>query len=303
MKNLSIHITDQCNSSCEFCVVDSHQGNPEQVNKNTILKFIQDNKNNGYEMVNIHGGEPTLIPELIEILDNIRENGYKSVSIQTNARKLADLKYATELCSKGIELFVISLHGKDAEIQDSISQVENSFNEAIEGIKNIKSLGKKIRTNTVVCNKNKDQIKEIVEFIISLGVDHVNISNMHPVGKAFKNFKKTVPKISEFIDEVKAAVDLAVSKNCIVTLEGFPFCVLGEYSKYVINWDEQEFKLLYHDRVLQNYDDFMKNETKKKGKMCGSCNEADKCGGVYKEYLMFNGWDEINKAKNLCIGD
>ena len=26
MKNLSIHLTDQCNNSCIFCVVDSYQG-------------------------------------------------------------------------------------------------------------------------------------------------------------------------------------------------------------------------------------------------------------------------------------
>lgn len=291
-----MHITDTCNNSCEFCVVDSCRESKEKVNREAIIKFLNDNKDKDYNMVNIHGGEPTLVDELPVVLDEIRNAGYKAVSIQTNARRFSNMEFAKDICSRGAELMVVSLHGCNKETHDAITNVDGSFEEAVKGIKNIKSLGKKVRTNTVVCLRNKDQIVDIIKYAIDLGVDHANISNIHPTGKAFKNFKKTVPTLKETIESVKKAVDYAVSKGCTVTVEGYPYCVLGEYVKYAIKWDEAEFKLLYHDRVMENYDEFMRNETRIKGTKCKQCKDVNKCGGVYKEYIMFNGWHEINEA-------
>ncbi|MDW2799928.1 radical SAM protein [Clostridium boliviensis] len=297
MKSLSVHLTDKCNNSCNFCVVNSSQKSKEKVNQKVIYNFLKENAGKGYECVNLHGGEPTTIPELLNILEDIRGFDYPAVSIQTNARLLKDLEFAKSLVDRGVDLFVVSLHGKDAAQQDYFTNVEGSFDETVIGIKNVIALGKKVRTNTVVCKQNVANLREIVELAISLGVQHINISAIHPAGKAFKNFHQVTPHYFEIMDEVKKAVDFVVEKNITCTLEGFPYCVLGEYERYMLDWEQNHFKLLYRTTILEDYDKFMRNESCKQVGCCKYCDKLQKCGGVYKEYLLYYGADEFAAIK------
>ncbi len=293
MKGLSIHLTDQCNNSCIFCVVDSHKNRGELVNLDIITNFLNSNAGKDYECVNIHGGEPTICLEFMSILKKIQDLGYPWVSLQTNGRTCKDMDFTKKAVELGVNLFVISLHGKTREMQDYLAGDQGCFEETVQGIKNIKSLGVKVRTNTVVCKQNYKELKDIVEYSMDLGTDHINISGIHPTGKAYKNFHNVTPMYTDIIPYVKEAVDAAVKRNKVVTLEGFPPCMLGEYEKYIINWDEIKYKLLFHNIILPNYDTYMEKETRKQGTVCKNCDKNKKCGGVYKEYLEFYGWDEF----------
>jgi len=293
MKNLSIHLTDTCNNSCRFCVVDSHQEAPEKVEQKIIRKFLTANAGKGYDSVNIHGGEPTLLPEIHDVLDMIRELVYPFVSLQTNGRLLKDPDFAASLAQRGVQLFVVSLHGKDAQMHDFFTQVPGSFDEAVAGIKNVIKLGKKIRTNTVVCKQNYQTLSDIVKLSLGLGTHHINISNIHTTGRAYKNFFEIVPKVSTIVPVVQQVIDEVLETGKVVTVEGFPPCSLDSYRKYMVNWDDNEFKVLFRKTTLNNYEKFMETTTRKHGKMCETCVRKNRCGGIYKEYLELYGADEF----------
>lgn len=294
MRSLSIHLTDQCNNSCKFCVVDSYQGAKEKVNLRVVYNYLESNKDKGYERVNIHGGEPTIIPEFFQVLQYINDFNYPTISLQTNARMLADMEFARKTVEMGVSLFVVSVHGKDAEQHDYLTTVPNSYEEAIQGIRNVIELGAKVRTNTVVCKQNKDDLSQIVENCMNLGVEYINISGLHPTGKAFANFHLVTPKYEEIMGQVKKAVDVVIDRGVRCTVEGFSLCLLGEYKKYRIDWEEDQFKLLFRNIILDDYDSFMRNTERVSGDKCSECTLLDECGGVYKEYLIYNNWDEFN---------
>ncbi|CAK7085686.1 radical SAM protein [Tissierella sp.] len=299
MKGLSIHLTDQCNQSCKFCVVDSYQERKENVNKRIIYKFLEGNRNKGYEVVNIHGGEPTIVPEFLDILARIKELGYPQVSLQTNGRTLKDFNFAKQLSDYNVNTFVISFHNTDKmEIADLANVNEEWLGEIIQGIKNAKAVGSRVRTNTVVYRNNLRNLCEIMKFIVGgLDVDHINISAMHPAGRAYKNFYEVVPRYTEIIEPVMEAVDYVIKTDKELTLEGFPPCLLGEYKDYLVDWYDTDFKLLYHNFILNSYADFMSQSTKSLGTMCNGCNYSHDrlCGGIYKEYIEKYGWDEFSE--------
>lgn len=301
MKGLSIHLTDQCNQSCKFCVVDSYQERREAVNMKTIKKFLKENSGKGYEIVNIHGGESTIVPVFIEVLTMIKEYGYPEVSLQTNARTLKDKEFTKQLVDLNVKTFVTSFHTTSAKEMADLANVEETWlGEIIQGIKNAKELGAKVRTNTVVYKKNVDQLVDIMKFIVNeLKVDHINISAMHPAGRAYKNFEEVAPRITDIIEPVKKAVDYVESQGTVVTVEGFAPCLLGDYTKYIVDWETSNFKLLYHMFVLPNYADFMTSKTRTLGTMCEKCiYKKDKlCGGIYNEYIEKYGWDEFENVK------
>jgi MoaA/NifB/PqqE/SkfB family radical SAM enzyme len=273
--------------------VDSHQETTEKVNQKIVEKFLKVNAGKGYDSVNIHGGEPTLLPEMYGVLDAIQKYRYPFVSLQTNGRLLKDMAFAQNLVQRGVALFVVSLHGKDAAMHDYFTQVEGSFDEALAGIRNIKTLGKKVRTNTVLCKQSYQSLPDIVNLSLSLDTDHINISNIHTTGRAFRSFGELVPRVTTIVPTVKKVIDDVVETGKVVTVEGFPPCSLGEYRKYMVNWDHNEFKVLFRRMVLNNYEKFMETSTKKHGVTCETCTWNHRCGGIYKEYLQILGDDEF----------
>ncbi|GGM20774.1 hypothetical protein GCM10011608_01730 [Micromonospora sonchi] len=294
MKALSVHLTDICNSKCSFCIVDSPFVKDDSISRKRVSRFLRDNAGKGYEAVNIHGGEATIRRDLLDILDEIRELGYPTVFLQTNGRKMGRMAYARELVDRGVSLFIVSMHGATALTQDRISKALGSFEQAVQGIRNVKELGAKVRTNSVVCKDNFTELPEIVDLCLDLAVDHVNLSALHTAGTALRNFWEVTPRYDDIQPYVLEAVERAVRRDQVVTLEGFPYCAIPGYEKYMINWSENQFKMLYRNLIFEDYENFMDANARVKDQRCSGCAHDAACGGVYKEYAEMIGWDEFH---------
>ncbi len=294
MKALSIHLTDMCNNRCIFCVVDAPSQRGDSVRRDLIEHFLFENREAGYEAVNLHGGEPTMRPDFLDILSRIQQLGYPTIFLQTNARRLSNFEFARQVVDRGVSLFIVSMHGKDAAVQDAISQSPKSFDQAVAGIRNVKKLGQKVRTNTVVCKQNLESLPDIVSFVINLGADHVNISAMHPAGMAYKNFAHVTPAYTEIKPYLFEAVDRAVAAGQVITLEGFPYCTIPGYETYMIDWSTQRYKMLFRTFIMDDYESYMDACARTKQAKCSACAYSKVCGGVYKEYIQFIGWDEFH---------
>ncbi len=293
MKALSVHLTDICNSKCSFCIVDSPFVQEDSISRKRVSRFLKENADKGFEAVNIHGGEATIRKDFLEILDEIKDLGYPTVFLQTNARKLARAQYARTVVDKGVSLFIISMHGATALTQDRIAKSLGSFDQAVRGIRNVAELGVQIRTNSVVCKDNFTELPEIVDLCVGLGAHHVNLSALHTAGTAFRNFWEVTPRYDEIRQYVFEAVDRGVRAERVVTLEGFPHCAIPGYEKYMIDWAENQFKMLYRTYVFEDYERYMDATSRVKHERCGGCAQKDTCGGVYKEYADLIGWDEF----------
>jgi MoaA/NifB/PqqE/SkfB family radical SAM enzyme len=300
MRALSVHLTDICNSKCSFCIVDSPFVQEDSISRKRVSRFLRDNADKGFEAVNIHGGEATIRKDFLEILDEIAELGYPTVYLQTNGRKLARMPYAQTVVEKGVSLFIVSMHGATSLTQDRISKSIGSFEQAVKGIRNVKELGTKVRTNSVVCNDNYTEIPEIVDLCMDLGADHINLSALHTAGTALRNFWEVTPRYDEIRPYVFEAVDRAVARGRVITLEGFPYCAIPGYEQYMIDWRENKFKMLYRTFVFDDYEDYMDANSRVKDERCGGCAHNDSCGGVYKEYAELIGWDEFRPVTALA---
>ncbi len=296
---LSIHLTDVCNSRCNFCIVDAPHIEVNSVKKEIIFKYLEKNSNQGFEGVNIHGGEPTIRTDFIEILEKIKACGYPEVILQTNGRRLGKKSFAQQTSDLNVVEYVISLHGMDEETNTQITKSKGSFTQAVNGIKNIKSLGKKVRTNSVVSKDNLPYFEQLIDVIIGLNVDHINISALHTGGTAFRNFDEVTPHYQDLMGMIPKIIAQADQANVRITLEGFPLCVIKGYERYTINWQDEKFKMLYRDIVIHDYGTFMDKTARVHGDVCRTCEHSSVCGGVYKEYIQYRGWSEFERLQNV----
>jgi MoaA/NifB/PqqE/SkfB family radical SAM enzyme len=297
MKQLSMHVTDLCNEKCGFCVVGSPLAKSDGVRYKDLLNFLVSNAGAGFESLNLHGGEPTILPKLMELLELAQTFGYPEVQIQTNGRRLKDMDFVERLKERGVKLFVISLHGADSHIQDCLTQTPGGFAETIEGIRNAKRAGIAVRVNTVLTRMNMGQLGNICRLCVELGVDHINISNLHPVGSGYFALDMQAPTVQETRTHLLPALEELVAGGHKVTLEGYPLCAVAPYQHLAIEDGTRFIRMMYHGEVYDNYDEFMDDQTREFGAPCEGCPLRQDCGGVYLEYAERRGWDEFAAAK------
>lgn len=291
---VSIHMTDVCNSRCRFCAEASHEHSQDLTHKEEIFKFIESHDTNKWTALNIHGGEPTLSPALLEVIQTAKKLGYRYVILQTNAQRIgADREYAEALDASGVDLYNIGFHGSNSEIMDQLTGVPGSFQKAIKGIRTIAEFHKPIRITTVISALNYKDISSIVSLAAQEGISHINISAMQIAGSATSNLEMLFVLYSEARPYIEEAVNLAESLGLAVTFEGFPFCVLKGFEKYQVDWTAQRLKLIYRTIIIDDYNKFLTKMTRTFGAQCENCSKHDECSGVYKEYANKQGWSEF----------
>lgn len=86
-----IEVTTKCNLQCPLCYADAGQGDfvsLESIEK--MMDFFQDSENGQAEILQISGGEPTLHPEIINIIKLAKAKKFKYVMLNTNGLRIAE---------------------------------------------------------------------------------------------------------------------------------------------------------------------------------------------------------------------
>ncbi|MCL2718857.1 MAG: radical SAM protein [Lachnospiraceae bacterium] len=287
---IGIYLTDICNYKCVFCSVDVPSKTDESIMKDDIYKILKENMNSKYKTIALWGGEPTLRKDFMKIISKIKENNYENIIVETNASMIADVTFANRSIELGVNCFIISIHGADAEMQDDISLVKGSYNKIITAITNIKEKGVYVRTNTVINKQNYEQIPAIVKLLIDLKVDHINLSGLRLVGSAARNLKEVTPKFTDVVRYLKEAFEIAIQSNTYITYDVIPACIMNGYEERQLKW--AGFKMFYKDKSINDFSLFI-NSLKYKGVNCMKCKNLYQCGGVFRGYIDLYGWSEF----------
>jgi len=94
-----IEITNGCDLGCPTCYANSGKGEFLPLEKiNEMLDFFVDSEHDQAEILQISGGEPTMHPQIIDIIKLARTKKIKYILLNTNGLRLAkDEKFAAEL--------------------------------------------------------------------------------------------------------------------------------------------------------------------------------------------------------------
>jgi MoaA/NifB/PqqE/SkfB family radical SAM enzyme len=297
MKTLSIHLTDLCDSQCVFCVVDAPRRVADSIAPERIRQVLLENAACGYTTLNLHGGEPAVHEDFLAVLRLAKGLGYPRVHLQTNGRALRNFAFVEQLRDLNVELFIVSVHGASAAVHDSLTQSPGAFDAVRSAIGSIKRANGRVQTNTVAVKPNLSELPETVDWVLDAGVDHVNISCLHPAGMAFRNFDLLAPSLAETQTWLPRAAARAIGRNSPLTLEGFPMCAIPGYERYHLGRRPGTIHMEFRGSSIMDYDRFMEERCRLKGPDCASCAHNGDCAGVYLEYAMKRGWGEFRPVQ------
>lgn len=168
----TLEITSACNNTCTGCGnVFLHKNVP-------LLRFASWHKIlekiiPWAKKIKITGGEPTLHPDFIQIVEDISDSKVP-FSIFTNGIWVDSLKLIRTLVNaSSCSGLLVSLHGDTPSLHASFGGKPETFNEIVNNIKLAISHGLPVSISTVITKSNSDYISEIVAFSECLGVEHI----------------------------------------------------------------------------------------------------------------------------------
>ncbi len=166
---LQWHITHRCNLRCAHCYQDDYSSFESRAEMQRILDQYTDLLAfyGCKGQLNVTGGEPLTHPDLFWLLRAAHERGIKT-GVLTNGT-LIGLREAQRLRGCGVDYVQISLDGC-RKTHDAI-RGEGSFEQAVEGIRALKSQGLFVSVSFTAQRQNKGELKKLARFCSCLSVN------------------------------------------------------------------------------------------------------------------------------------
>ncbi len=320
-RNYEVNIGKLCNNACIFCangIVSKEENKFVEYEK--IVSEIKKAKNEGFSSLGILGGDITVHPNVLKIVEFARKTGFKRIAICTNGRRLSDLSFAKSLIGAGATRFMISIHSHREEVENYLNGRKNSFSEKIAAIKNLVQLNSEKRIEhgiSLNCCVHKLNYRELIDFVLffkNLGINDIRFNFIRPENKA-EHDKNIIPSITEVHDYIDKLIEFNEKEGSIHMAFGdIPFCLLPEkllknrdlLRKYIGELkDLDTFVTTFRSRTDPNFIDrfnWRERKTsvlKSKSPICNKCIFDSVCEGLFKSYINLYGIKELKPIYKL----
>lgn len=295
-KCFDILLNYNCSAKCLFCSQDFEWRKvPNDIPFQKAAENLYSAYKNGYRRMGFTGGEPTLRPDLPQLIALARKVGYGYVRIQTNGIRLADYEYAKLLADSGLTFVKFSIHGHDAKTHDELVKVPGAFEKNLRAIENLKKLKIGIGVNIVLNERN---YRHLVDFY-KLFLLKLELSNFVIIAPLYEgNMTLHVPEMGARLKDMAPYIRQAYQVFTDVNFPKPPLllhftpCILPGYEQQMLGWSAFNTMVVSPKGEKRDLDETAQLHTVKT-EDCARCVYNDRCIGFDKSYSKVFGTEEI----------
>jgi radical SAM protein with 4Fe4S-binding SPASM domain len=317
-----IALTYRCNNECRFCYAFSPHRETNEMTTDEVKRIIDMIADDAHvPSLSFTGGEPTLREDLFELIAYAREKGLR-VNLITNGRRCSDPEFVQRLVQADLNSAQVSIEGPDAETHDLIAGASGSFEQTVQGIKNLKKTDIYTHCNTTICLPNVDKLEALVDFIADeLELSYFSMNMVIYTGTAAKLRNELQVKYEDIGEIVKGVKKRANKKGVqFVWYAPTPVCMFNpiahglgakscaacdgllsvdaeggllpcsSFSEPVGNLLEEGFERVWNNRASKFW---RSKDYAAEG--CKPCTHFDYCYGACPLYWDVHGFDEIKE--------
>ncbi len=228
-----IDVTNACNLQCSICFAYAgkigYLYKPDLETIEGIIENLRSNLPVPPPALQLSGGEPTIRPDLIEIVKIAKRKGFRHVEVNTNGVRLADEKdgadYIRELQKAGVSTFYLSFDGVTPEpyigrapshldAEGKMKYAKWLYETKLKFVENCREAGHKsvVLVPVIVKGMNDHQLGDIIHFAVK-NIDVVRCVNFQPVSFAgrteeweVRQGRITIPEALHNIEEQTGGV-------------------------------------------------------------------------------------------------
>ena len=247
-----------CNQRCYFCyflnrIIDTKH--PEHAfmsidKAKSICKILRDFYGN--TSIDIQGGEPTIYPEIFELVRYCREIGLLPTII-TNGILLEREGELEKYKDAGVRDFLVSLHGL-GDVHDEVVGFEGAYDKIIKAIEGMRRLDIPFRFNCTMSKPVISLIPEVARKAVEYGALVVNYIAFNPFEDQEADIRthENVPKYTDIKPYLDEAMDILEEAGIEVNVRYIPLCMAEErHRKNFYNF--QQFPYDVHEWDYQSW--------------------------------------------------
>jgi len=282
-----VRVTAACDQRCAFCNAREDIGRPTT---DELRARVAGLAADGLRRLVLSGGEPTLRPDLVALVERLRAASDARLTLQTNATRLADgtPPLAERLRAAGLDEAFVSLHAADAATYARVTGAPAPHLErALLGIDAALAAGLQVVANHVIAAENVAALSDFAAFLSARFANRVgwNLSFVQAMGVDPADVARSVPRLSEVRPALDAALRLALARGLPVSgleaLCGLPPCALAaDLRERFLPADAPRPDLATHPAF-------------EKGAACAACALGDRCPGLRVETAQRWGFDDV----------
>jgi len=129
-KRLHVKVSKDCNNNCLFCLDDRSRRTDATTDE--VQRLLDEHRQLGDMLFTC--GEPTIHQDLPLFVQMARTEGYKSIGLVTNGRRLAYPDYLESLLIFGLNEITVSIHGCTPGMHDAVTRTRGSFGQTTRGL-------------------------------------------------------------------------------------------------------------------------------------------------------------------------
>jgi radical SAM protein with 4Fe4S-binding SPASM domain len=237
-------VTGKCNLHCRYCYnIWKVPGSEHPVPAGTYHQAVKTLKRlfrlADIKHVSFTGGEPFLSDRFEELVLYTRLKR-KSVTIITNGSGATRKQYE-QTVKMGVDLYEIPLHANAAAVHDRITRVEGSWQNSVDSIRLLRSLGAFVVPVVVITRMNAQYISDTLQFIRELGLRQIMLNRYNIGGEGFSQQTEILAPPDLLKETYRVAnliageSDLKLSSNvctphCVLNPTDYPNIAFGNCS-------------------------------------------------------------------------
>jgi radical SAM protein with 4Fe4S-binding SPASM domain len=252
LQTLIFEVTQSCDHACRYCY--NYWTHPTASRKlkasgklrdlRPLLAHVLDQVD--CNLVTLTGGEPTLRPDLPEIVSFLAERDAR-VNLITNGQRLTEGATA-DLIRRGVTLFELPLLSHHRETHDALSGSAGAFDAVLAALAHIRYHRGQAVTVFVATRHNISDLPDTLKLAFAFGARGVMLNRFNPGGRGASAIDDLLPGV----DEMCAALAVAEAASreyhlpisCSIPIQpclidtsryphlGFGFCAAGSDRAY-----------------------------------------------------------------------
>lgn len=300
-RQIEIQLGHMCNNRCVFCVSGQRTalGEAGPMPVEPILEQIRLARAGGHRKITLLGGEPTLQPAFLRIVQETVDLGFEEIVLFTNGAKTARAEFIDAVRATGGRFtWRISIQGATLESHERTTKKPGSFGRIVRTLEHLAARGERRTVNMCVVRSNFEDVDRFPALVVPHGVSQLHLDMVRPLdagARTEEELRAMLPRYSELAPPLRRMI-AGFDEGFDVNIGNLPQCIAPDLAPWIHHDGEptETVAIDGDDRLSRPWNKYLvKRRDKLKPERCGRCVFDSRCSGVFETYARFYGLDEL----------
>jgi MoaA/NifB/PqqE/SkfB family radical SAM enzyme len=310
-RQLEVQLGHLCNNRCVFCISGqlTALGKAPVLHVDTIREEIRRARESGHSRLTFLGGEPTIQPFFLELVQYAVDLGFDEIVVFSNGSRTGSTDLIDRVLATGGRFeWRFSFQGATLEAHERTTRRAGSFAELLASVERARAFDQRVTVNMCVVEQNYLSLGAFPALLVPRGVSQLHVDMFHPLDTGDhteEELRGMIPRYTNLAGPLREMV-AGMPPGFDVNIGNLPQCIAPDLAPFIHHGGEGTTTItagIEGRRELNagwnKYEH--KQRSKTKPGSCGQCVFSGRCSGVFDQYAAFYGVEELKPVSEQAL--